>query len=208
VTAPSVSRLVCIVEGDGEVSALPILVRRIALEVASALHLECPRPIRVPRGKLLGRAHELERAMRLARLELERRGAILIVVDSDGEPPCQIGPSLLSRASRTAPDVNVGVVLAHREFEAWFLASAESLRGHRGLPPDLTGPLDPESIADAKGWLRDRMPRGRRYRETQDQPAFAARFDLQAARRVGSFDKCYREVERLVRGLVEARDAT
>ena len=124
-----------------------------------------------------------------------------MVIDSDGAPPCQLGPELLQRVHRFTGATAAGVVLAHREFEAWFLAAAESLRGHRGLPADLVGPLDPEAIADAKGWLRERMPPGRRYRETADQPALAAIFDVQAARRAGSFDKCYREVERLVRAL-------
>jgi hypothetical protein len=54
------------------------------------------------------------------------------------------------------------------------------------------------AIRDAKGWIRDRMPQGRKYRETLDQPALAAVFDLNAARSSDSFDKYYREVVRLI----------
>lgn len=194
-------RLVSIVEGDGEVGAIPILVRRIAEVVDPTSYVDCPRPIRVPRGKLIAKPDEMERAVRLARLEAGESGAILVVLDSDGDPPCQLGPNLHRRVKTFAGDMDTGVVVAHREFEAWFLAAAESLRGHRGLPADLVGPPYPESIADAKRWLRERMPPGRRYRETADQPALAAIFDLQAARRAGSFDKFYREVERLVHSL-------
>ena len=185
---------------------MPLLVRRIVAVVAPGEYIECPRPIRIPRGKLVGKPHELERAVRLAQLEVVGRGAILVVIDSDGEPPCRVGPDLLERVRRVAGDTAVGVVLAHREFEAWFLAAAESLRGHRELPADLVEPPDPKAVADAKGWLRERMPPGRRYRETTDQPALADIFDLQAARRAGSFDKCYREVERLVYALTGHTD--
>jgi hypothetical protein len=41
----------------------------------------------------------------------------------------------------------------------------------------------------------------RKYVPTKNQASFTARFDLQAARKAGSFDKCYREVERLVRAV-------
>jgi hypothetical protein len=42
------------------------------------------------------------------------------------------------------------------------------------------------------------MPRNRRYAETTDQAALTSVFDMQAARRADSFDKCYREIVRLL----------
>ena len=194
-------RLICIVTGDGEVQAVPILVRRIAQQVAPLAVIDCPRPFRSKQDRLVRHPEELERAVQYARLQIERRGAILVLIDSEGELPCVRGPELLQRARRAAAGIDVGVVLAHREFEAWFLAAAESLRGQCELPLDLVGPPDPERISDAKGWLRARMPRARRYRETRDQAALTAGLDLQAARRAPSFDKCYREVARLITAL-------
>jgi hypothetical protein len=35
-------RLGCVVEGDGEVAALPILVRRVAERIDATLHVEIP----------------------------------------------------------------------------------------------------------------------------------------------------------------------
>jgi hypothetical protein len=87
-------------------------------------------------------------------------------------------------------------VLAYREFETWFLAAAQSLRGQRGLPSDLDPPDAPEAIRGAKEWLGKNMPR--KYRETLDQPALTNMFDLNTARQVDSFDKCYREIMRLL----------
>jgi hypothetical protein len=104
----------------------------------------------------------------------------------------------LKRAVAARGDLPVAVVLAKQEFEAWFLAAAESLRGARGLRSDLESPRDPEGIRGAKEWLRERMEGDRHYVETLDQPALAARFSIEEARRAASFDKCYREVLRLV----------
>ena len=61
------------------------------------------------------------------------------------------------------------------------------------------GARRPESIRGAKEWLSRHMERGRCYSEPVDQPKFAARFDLEAARALPSFSKFCRDV----RGLVE-----
>ncbi|MBI3300799.1 MAG: DUF4276 family protein [Deltaproteobacteria bacterium] len=160
-----------------------------------AVHI--PPPIRTPKTKLL-RPGELERAVELAARRVGSRGAVFVVLDSDDDCPAQRGPELLKRAILTRSDLPLTVVLAKREFEAWFLAAAKSLRGQRGLSKDLEPPPDPEAVYNTKGWLSHRMESGRAYRETLDQPALAACFDLDMARRAGSFDKCYRDIVRLL----------
>ncbi len=187
---------------------MPVLVRRIVQLVAPSCFVHCPKPIRVRRDRFIRRREELERSIMLARGNAGDHGAILVVLDSDGDCPARLGPDLLSRVRPVAAGVEIGVVVAHREFEAWFLAAAESVRGRRGLSSTLASPADPEAVADAKGVLRRHMPPGRRYSETTDQPALAELFDLQAARRAPSFDKCYREVERLVRSLCGMNEQT
>ena len=92
-------------------------------------------------------------------------------------------------------------MLAKQEFEAWFLAAAESLRGQRGLKDDIQSPTDPEAIRGAKEWLRGRMQSGKTYRSKRDQPALAALFDFEQARQADSFDKCYRDIVRLLNEL-------
>lgn len=81
------------------------------------------------------------------------------------------------------------MVLANREYEAWFIAAAESLNGCRGFQSHANDvQVDPEIPRNAKGWVRERMPAG--YGETTDQPAFSARFDLDLAhQRSRSFRK-------------------
>ncbi len=88
--------------------------------------------------------------------------------------------------------------MAKVEYEAWFLAAADSLAGHRGIDPATTAPDSPEAIVDAKGWLSNRMPAGRSYRETLDQPALTSVFSLTAAQSAPSFDKLWRDVTSLL----------
>ena len=83
--------------------------------------------------------------------------------------------------------------------KSWFLAAAESLRGHRGLRSDLSAPPEPESIRGAKEWLQDRMIGEATYSASLDQPALTSCFDLElAARRSDSFAKCFREIKNLI----------
>ncbi len=90
-------------------------------------------------------------------------------------------------------------MVATRELEAWFLGAKESLRGVRGIKPGANAPPDPESVRGAKERLSRNMERGRSYFEVDDQPAFAATFDLAAARtRCPSFQFLCDELRRLL----------
>lgn len=187
--------IACIVEGHGEVSAVPELIRRIGAEQNPPVYPTIEGPIRIP-GSRLRQTAEFERAVELASARAGQGGGILILLDAENDCPAELGPELRGRITRD--DIEVGVVLAKFEYEAWFLAAAESIRGRRGLAADLEPPADPEGVRGAKEWLRDRMEGSRTYSETLDQVALTAVMDLESARRADSFDKCYREVARLV----------
>ncbi len=192
-----VVQIASIVEGHGEVKALPRLIQRIARMHDTGLVVKTHPPVRWPASTLL-KPDGLERAVNLAARLLQGQGCIFVLLDCEDDAPCRLGPQLLERARAERPDIPIGVALAFREFETWFVAAAESLRGQCGLPSDLQPPENPEAFRDAKKWLTDRMPPGRSYAETVDQPALTGMFDLHAARRVYSFDKCYREITRLL----------
>ena len=195
----------CIVEGHGEVEAVPILIRRVAARHYPELTAVIPTPIRIPRNKVF-KVGELERAVGLAVRNIKQQGAIFIILDSDNDCPAQVGPSLLQRISQIFHNMPIAVVLAKHEFEAWFLAAAESLRGERGLRSDIDPPNDPEAIRGAKEWLHNRMQSGKTYRSKRDQPALASLFDIEQARQADSFDKCYRDIVRLLEELQKASD--
>lgn len=197
----------CIVEGQGDVAAVPVLIRRIAAERYPEMVIDIPRPNRVSRNQIV-LPDKLEQEVELVVQKIRGKGTILILLDSDDDCPAQLGPALLYRVSQVRDNLPIAVVLAKCEFESWFLASAESLRGKRGLKSDITPPNNPEEIRGAKEWLYQRMQIGKKYRETSDQPALAALFDIEKARQADSFDKCYREIIRLLKELQKVNDST
>jgi hypothetical protein len=70
-----------IVEGEGEVRSVPVLLRRLQ-EASGVYSFGINAPIRKPRSDFLDRSR-LERAIGLARKQ-ENCGAILILFDGDG----------------------------------------------------------------------------------------------------------------------------
>ena len=73
-----------VVEGHGEVTALPLLIRRILTELSPGNFANIHQPIRKSRDSLL-RPTELEKAVELAARRINRDGVIIVVLDSDGE---------------------------------------------------------------------------------------------------------------------------
>lgn len=173
-----------------------MLVRRVAATCDRPVRI--PMPMRIPRSKLIREA-ELERAAQLVRRLHGPDVRLLLTFDADDDCPAALAPSMRARLRQHASDLPASVVLATRELEAWFLAGVESLRGYRGLRADAEPPAEVERLRDAKGQLARLMTRS--YSEVTDPPAFAARLDLELARRRSpSFDKFLRDVERLLRG--------
>ena len=194
---PRTVTIASIVEGHGEVSALPRLLHRLAAEFPMAeLHTPKP-PWRRPRGSLVA-PNGIEREVE-SNSWVGPSGGILVILDADDDCPAQLAPELLRRAQAARPDLRVSVVLAKREFEAWFLASAQSLAGRHGFPADMTAPDDPEGVRGAKEWLSRHRPKGHPYKETVDQAALTSAFDIRQARKHSpSFDKFCREIETLL----------
>lgn len=190
-------RVVAVVEGHGEVESLPLLLRRVLSSRFPGQYFELPRPIRAPRDKLVNDEKELARVMALASAKARADGAVLLLLDADDDCPAELGSHLKSRCGEVAGVSPIGVVLACREYESWFLAAAESLAGYRGLPKDLTAPFDSEVTRDAKGWVRQH--RGL-YDSRLDQAALTSRIDLRAAERNSrSFRKLCSEIETILK---------
>jgi hypothetical protein len=188
-------KIIPIVEGDGEVAAVPILLRRIA-ERLHVYDAQVGKPIRCQRYKLVNQG-ELERAIELAVLKGGKEGRVLILIDGEDDCSAQLGPDLLARAKAARGDISIGVVLAKREFEAWFLASLESLWNEYKNPPYEGLHRRPEEIPGAKEHLSSSL--GIHYSPVIDQPAMAAKFDMDEAReRCPSFDKFWRVVQTLL----------
>lgn len=82
--------IVSVVEGDGEVRALPKLLYRLAREVGVA-SLRVPAPMRVPRGKLTTQGG-IERAVGAAAQRVGAAGGVLVLLDADDDCPAALGP--------------------------------------------------------------------------------------------------------------------
>lgn len=188
-----------IVEGHGDVAAFPLLLRRLVQE-AEVRAVGIGKPIRRPRNRLV-QEDGVTQAVRLA-LAQPDCGAVLVLFDGDSDCPADLGPTVQAWAAEAAGATPCRVVMAHKEYEAWFLAAIESLRGRRGVLIDAEPHPDPERPRGAKEQLEARMGRGATYLETADQPAFSALFSLPAAyRRSRSFRKLSASFANLVRAM-------
>ena len=191
-------RIASIVEGDGEVLALPVLLRRLAGWRTQGRYVDVRTPIRVRRDRFLNREEDVSRHLLLAAAKAGEDGWVLVLLDADDDCPASKGAEVLQRAKSVVPHRSVSVVLANREFEAWFIAAASSLSGHRGFMPDPRLAVHAETPRDAKGWMKSQMA-SRAYSVTTDQPAFCARFDLDQAHAASrSFRKLCSEWDRYV----------
>ena len=166
-----------IVEGHSEVSAVPILLRRLCDE-ARAWGIQIAAPHRRPRSCLVNR-DTLQNAIRVAALAQDCAG-ILVLFDADDDCPMELAPDLEQWARAAAGATPCSIVMANREYEAWFLASIESLRGQAGVREDAVSFPEAESPRDAKGQLKRQMLSGR-YSPAVDQAVLTSRFDLASA---------------------------
>lgn len=187
----------CIVEGDGEVAALPVLLRRLTEHIAPGKWIDLPQPIRVRRDRFLNRAGEFERFVSLA-VGKAQGGRVLILLDADDDCPVELANEIARRAALQMPVGQLAVVVAVKEFEAWFVAVADSLSGTRGFEFEGDVPDQPEEIRGAKEWISSRVSAGR-YHEVADQASFCARMNIDSARkRSRSFRKLYEEWSAIV----------
>jgi hypothetical protein len=186
-----------IVEGKGEVEAVPGLLRRLSRQAGRGGRLVVNPAIRVKAGSFLRDEVYFRRYVELAsrKAQAQPQGHVLILLDCEDDCAGQLGPRLLARARKVHTGIPFTVVLAHREYETWFLAAAASLRSVGGLPADLEAPADPEAIRGAKEWLAARMPGG--YDPTNHQPLFTQHFSLAQAAAVPSFARLERKVREL-----------
>jgi hypothetical protein len=185
-------KIYVLVEGYGEVEAAPILLRRLLAE-ARCYGVDVGAPIRRTQSQL--RSQEgIQAGVRLALLQPEC-AAVVILFDGEDDCPRELAGRVREWARDAAGATPCDVVIAYREYETWFLAAVESLRGSYGIRADATAPANPEARRDAKGALEEFMPADRAYSETGDQPSMSATFDMALAhRRNRSFRKMVKAV--------------
>jgi hypothetical protein len=121
-------------------------------------------------------------------------------MDGDDDCPLELAPKIEEWMSTEAGGIPTAAVIAQREYECWFLASLESLRGLRGIRTDAASFPEPESIRGAKERLKAQMLEGP-YAPTSDQAALSYRFDMAAAYRAcRSFRRMVSAFGKIARG--------
>jgi hypothetical protein len=177
-----VSTIVPIVEGHGEVSALPVLLRRLGDWLLPGTAIQVSAPIRVRRDRFLRNEDEFRRMVLLAANKAGPAGWVLTLLDADDDCPLELASDVIQRARAIAPGLRLSTVVACREFEAWFIAAAPSIAQRRGISLEGVDIPAPEEPRNAKGWVERHLARGV-YSEVTDQAKMAAVLDLASAER-------------------------
>ncbi|WP_045876138.1 DUF4276 family protein [Pseudofrankia sp. DC12] len=158
-----------VVEGPGDAVALPVLLRR-HLEPAGEYRPTLGKPVACNgRDKAL-MANGVEGKVAVAASRPGCR-AVMVVLDADRDPSCQLGPTILARASKFCAGP-VFVALAEPTLEEWPVASAETL-----AVPGLVFPNSQEPVNAIKKALAPA-----KYVKPTWQPRLAGRMDIALAR--------------------------
>ncbi len=190
-------RILPIVEGDGDLAAVPVLLRRV-LHDMNQFDVQVAPPQK--RGELPRVLSRFDDFLQTALLE---RCPILRVMDydcSECNDEAKHVALLPERANNVARGASIEFVFMVQEFESLFLADHETTRKvFADISSVCAFPVDPQSVRDAKGWLSRARPKGSAYKPTLHQGKLAAQLDLNRLRsRSKSFVRFQTAVERLV----------
>ncbi len=188
-----------IVEGHGEVEAIRTLLQRVWSELLGGNYIHVLRPLRVPKGKIL-KEEELIRYLQLAELKLGQepnyaKRAILVLFDADADLPCVLAKRVLEMVVASGVQTPSFCVIANKEFETWFVASADAMPNEF---PDFGGGVVETAELEGRGKLWIKKHFQGHYSETADMPRLTEKMDLRLVRaRCPSFDKFCRELAKL-----------
>lgn len=186
-------RLQPVVEGAGDVEAMPILLRRLLIERHRIYDVEVLRPYRY--GELARMSKNFDRNIRAVAKE---NAPILWTADCDDDCPVD----WVSHFEQNLPagfPVPIRFALFVREFESMFLAEHQCLITRLALDPRTPRLGNPETHRDAKGEITRMMPAGAAYKEMVNQPSLTAAMDLSVA--IGS-SRSLRHLESALLSLV------
>ena len=188
-------RLVCVVEGQGEVAAVPQLCDAIRRYLRAGDWTIDPEPIRQPRSQLVDqstpspmrRGHEnIKRLVRLAKARPRPATALVVLCDQDDDCPVHWARDVRTAISPTIP---IQAVMAVREYETWLVHAQPD-----AIIDDLNV-ASVELVRDAKRLMRRILPN---YTPTLHQLEQTRRLSIPRLRsRSASFEHLVRALSRI-----------
>ena len=172
--------IVPIVEGHGDVDAAGNLIRRVLHEHLNNSAFRVASPKRLKRNRIVV---DLPRMLEYAAGESGCK-AIIVIVDADQECARDLAANIARAAEERNIALPVSIVCPKTEYEAWFIASIETIRGsvfgrrEASIDPSATCPNDVEALQSPKDWLSSRMPKNMSYKPTQDQKPLTNMLDI------------------------------
>jgi hypothetical protein len=170
-------KLLLIVEGEGDASAAPILVRRVMAELFGVYDLL----IEVQRRRDINhlRANDWAHFKRYVQAAFYEGCPILWLLDADDECPVALAGTMYQIVESIGVRQPFSVGFWVREYETMFLYDKKMLVHFLGDKVKIDVG-DPEMIRGAKEWLSSKLPRGEIYKARVDQSRLTAMVNLQA----------------------------
>lgn len=212
---PAHFKISLIVEGDGELKAAPKLLSKTLLHIerydvspgltqnAGGRHVLLRTVKRHPKDKCL--EDFIKRAY-----DYTEDDAVIVMLDSEGDCPVTLAKQLAARVVAHGARRPTAIVVAHRMYEAWFLACGPAFVGKALLGCPAFGEdfvvLDSsdETTRGPKTHIKEHLPRDRGYKETQDQEILTSWVDIEMARQNS---RSFQRFLDAVRELLSAIDA-
>ena len=178
-------RTYVLVEGHGEVHAVPNLLSRLAPSLG---------PFAVTRVPGMANEAALLRHCELFRARGDAHALLAMRDDADGCPKVD-APALATALRAKNLPFQAAIVLAYREYESLFLPCIDEMAGRplempghpprSGLKAGTRYEGDFEARRGVKEWLSGNMTEGHRYKPTLDQLAFTRMVDFDKVRASG-----------------------
>jgi len=194
-------------------AALPILLKRwLLFRSYRNVDVHFDGPVRAAGAGALTVAHDRQSELGVEHYVeialLRHPDAILVLLDADKSCPKTLGPQLLTRARTRVPSgYPIGVVIAKKEYEAWFLAAFASSRFRKALPNlqftlarrSLPKATKIEEVGDCKKYVANLIGL-KKYEATihQAQLTEILPFTRGMTRRSRSFRKLLKELDSLL----------
>ena len=190
-------QLIALVEGPGDLAAVPVLLRKL-LQQANLFDWRPGDPMKA--GELPALRKHLHRVAEALRIKMNagKCHGVLVLLDLEDGCPRAEAWALAAEFAAFGLPYPVAVVFAHREYEEWLVASLPTIAPNSlSLADNLVRNYEPETKRGVKEWLSSHMPYGTIYKETIDQAVFTQHLDVALAQECRSFQRLLKAVSEI-----------